>query len=71
MLVTELMPVIRELSREEKLQLMEFIQSELEQEDIMPFQPGVSYPVWSPSEAHEAAHILSKMLAEHHQAKDA
>ena len=71
MLVTELIPQIRELPREDKLLLMEFLMSELAQEGINPLQPGASYPVWSPYDAHEAAQTLEKMLEDNQKNKDA
>lgn len=69
MTTADLIPVIRELSRAEKLEIIEFLRSELEKEELQSIlKPGASYPVWSPYDCHQAARVLEEMLEEHKKA---
>jgi hypothetical protein len=71
MTLTELLPQLKELSREDKLQAMEFLRSEIVKEaPEVVLQPGKTYEVWSPYDAFEAANLLQKMLEEHQQAEE-
>ena len=46
MTTADLIPVIRELSRAEKLEIIEFLRSELEKEELQSIlKPGASYPL--------------------------
>lgn len=60
--LTELLPLLHRLSRAEKLHVMQFLVSELAQEESDLLKPGMAYPVWSPYDAHEAADAMLKVL---------
>jgi hypothetical protein len=63
MSITELLPVVQELPRQEKLQLMQWLATDLaEQEGVQILKPDTDYPVWSPFDAHEAAATLHAFL---------
>lgn len=60
--LTELLPLLHRLSRAEKLHVMQFLVSELAQEESDLFKPGMAYPVRSPYDAHEAADAMLEVL---------
>jgi len=62
--ITDLLPLVRQLNRAEKLHLMQVLVSELAQEETDLIQPGLEYPVWSPYDAYEAADIMLRILRE-------
>jgi hypothetical protein len=62
--VTKLFPLLRQLNRPEKLYIIQFLVSELAQEESELLQPGVEYPVWSPYGAFDAAAIMLNALDE-------
>ena len=65
MIVTELLPMLQNLSRADKLRIIEFLASELAKEEtISTLKHGQSYEVWSPYDAFEAETVLGKMLEE-------
>jgi hypothetical protein len=41
---------------------MQFLVTELAQEEEPTLQPGTTYEIWSPFDSHEAAHKLAQML---------
>ena len=70
MSVTELLPALHELDRGEKLQVMQFLIQELANGEEITLDPAVSYPVWSPYDAQEAAAVLLGVLANQGQSVD-
>ena len=61
--LTELLPTLQVLSRAEKLWVVQYLVFELvreEEADLL--TPDMSYPVWSPYNAYEAADTLLKAL---------
>ena len=64
MALNELLPALHELSRREKLYVVQVLVSELAQEEETLLQPDVEYSVDSPYDADEAAETLLKVLAE-------
>jgi len=61
--LADLLPAVRELSRSEKLRLIQVLAADLaETEDTASLTPGRSYPLWSPFDAHEAAKMLFDVL---------
>ena len=64
MSVPELLAVLHELNRADKLRVMQFLVLELAKEEDAAFDPEMAYPVWTPYEAFEAAETLLKALAE-------
>lgn len=70
MSLNELYATLQALPRPEKLQAIQFLTERLLEEDklLAQFQPGASYPVWSPHDSFQAADILHKMLEADRQA---
>ena len=69
MTVQELLPLVRQLDKADKLRLMQFLLQEFAQDEgiTMPapeqlFEPDQTYPVWSPTKAHQAANVLLDLL---------
>jgi hypothetical protein len=62
MAVQELIPSLRELSRSQKWEVMQFLIRELE--EGIPSVQGATYEVWSPFGSHEAALKLATLLTE-------
>ncbi len=69
--ITELLPQLRKLKRADKLYVMQFLVSELAQEESDLLRPGVNYPVWSPYDATEAANVMLKVLRTSEEKHDA
>lgn len=70
--LAELLPKLQELSRADQLRVIEFLAAELyKQETLSLLEDGRTYEVWSPYDAFEAAHVLSKMLEEDKVNQDA
>ena len=62
--LAELKSQIQELSKIDKLRLMQFLSTELvKEEDINFFVAGQEYPIWSPYGCSEAANTLMNLLA--------
>jgi hypothetical protein len=70
MSIAELLPLLRNLSRTEKLQIMQFLVQQLADEEALSLQPGATYNVWSPFNSHDAALKLAALLEEDKQAND-
>ena len=64
MQITEIMPMLHQLSRADKFRVVQCLTSELAQEEGAGLQPGVGYPVWSPHDSAEAAATLTRYLRE-------
>ena len=62
MTLTELLTMLKNLSRADKLKVMQFLITELLREEETTLQPGATYSLWSPLNSHEAAHKLSRLL---------
>lgn len=71
MLTTELLSELRQLSRAEKLRVIQILANELAAEDENALMPGAQYEVWSPFDAAGAAETLMKMLEEDETPSDA
>lgn len=69
--LAELMSQIQELSRNDKLRLMQLLATELiEEEDASFLVANREYPVWSPYDCSEAANVLMNLLATKQQEKN-
>ena len=68
--VMELLPQLRELSRADKLYLMQFLVSELAQEETDLLKPDLNYSVWSPYDAFEAANTMLQVLKSNQSNED-
>jgi ribonuclease D len=62
MVSSELISILRELSRSDKFYIMQLLISELAQQETDIIKPEQSYPVWSPYDAVEAADAMLKVL---------
>ena len=62
---SELMPVLRELPRADKFRVVQFLTTELAEEEGAGLLSGVEYPLWSPLDATDAAATLTLYLREH------
>lgn len=63
MSLSELLPSVQDLPRRDKLQLMQWLATQLATEEEVPLlSPDVEYPVWSPYDSHEAAATLAAFL---------
>ncbi|WP_034935751.1 hypothetical protein [Gloeocapsa sp. PCC 73106] len=71
--LAELMSQIQELSKIDKLRLMQFLATELVKEEdanAIFFVANQEYPVWSPYNCSEAANVLMNLLATKQQQKN-
>ncbi|MEL6222783.1 MAG: hypothetical protein AAFQ57_05275 [Cyanobacteria bacterium J06626_14] len=71
MTTSELFSNLRELSRADKLKVMQFLITELANEEEPALQAGATYSLWSPLDAHEAAHKLAQLLELEEPTQDA
>jgi hypothetical protein len=62
MISAELLHTLRTLPRADQLYLMQFLVSELAQEESDLHKSGLAYPVWSPYDAVEAADTMLVVL---------
>lgn len=62
MVSVDLLNNLRALDRSEKLHVLQVLVSELAQEEQNTLRSGVSYPIWSPYGAHEAAETMLNLL---------
>lgn len=62
MAVVDLLPALRDLSRGDKLRVVQFLVQEMAREEDALLEAGGSYPVWTPYDAHEAAETLLGVL---------
>lgn len=72
MLVTDLLPILRGLSRADKLRLMQFLVAELAKEEgVTPLEKDVNFSSVTLYNSFEAAHQLAKLLEEHQKTDNA
>jgi hypothetical protein len=62
MVSSELISMLRALSRADQFCIMQILISELAQQETDLIKPDQSYPVWSPYDAVEAADTMLKVL---------
>jgi hypothetical protein len=62
MVSAKLLQTLHSLSRADKLYLMQFLVSQLAQEESDLLKPEMAYPVWSPCDAVEAADTMLAVL---------
>jgi len=68
---TDLLPVLQELPRADKLRAVQFLVFELAQEEgVALLVAGGTYPIWTPYHAFEAATTLLNALAMDQEPKD-
>ena len=67
----ELISQVQELSKIDKLRLMQFLATELvKEENENLFIANQEYPVWSPYNCSEAANVLMNLVAKKEQEKN-
>lgn len=64
---TELFATLKNLSRADKLRIMQFLVLELAKEENISLQSEATYSLWSPYNSHEAAHKLADLLEQDKQ----
>ena len=63
MSLADLMPALQKLPRDDKLDVIRLLVSDLtRQEGIDLLQSGASYPIWTPFDAFDAAKSLQQLL---------
>jgi len=62
MQLVEVLDILKELPRTDKFRAVQFLTSELAQEEAGALWPQAEYPVWSPHEAQDAAATLTQFL---------
>ena len=61
----ELLPVVRGLSRADKLRLIAVLAGDLAREEgVAGLEEGAAYPIWTPYHAEDAAATLLRVLEE-------
>lgn len=60
--LVELVPILHDLKRSEKLFVIQYLVAELAKEETDMLKQDMEYQVWSPYEADDAAHLLLKYL---------
>ena len=64
MQLLEVLDILHELPRVDKFRVVQFLTSELAQEETGPLLPNGEYAIWSPHDAAEAAATLTQYLRE-------
>ncbi|MGE0606116.1 MAG: hypothetical protein AB7O62_03245 [Pirellulales bacterium] len=64
MLLTEMLPNVQSLSRQDKIRLILLLAQELEQDESSLIEAGQVYPIWSPDRAFVAAATMMQALEE-------
>ena len=67
MSLDELIPSLRDLNRADKFRAMQFLVSELANEEAPLLKAGGEYPIWSPYNSYEAADALLEALKRDNQ----
>lgn len=62
--IQTLLPLLKDLNRQEKLFLIQFLAAELAQQEGSTLTANVQYPVWSPYASYEAGNVLLNLLNE-------
>jgi hypothetical protein len=62
MILDELLPILRDLNRDDKLRAIQFLAAEMAKEEKLSLDANAEYTVWTPIDAFEAAKILSDIL---------
>ena len=62
MSLADLMPALQSLPRDEKLEVIRVLMSDLTQQGFDLLECGASYPVWTPLNADDAARALQRVL---------
>jgi hypothetical protein len=62
MSLSELIPLVNNLSQSDKLSLFKLLAAQIPDAELQVIFSASEYPVWSPYDAMEAANILMQMI---------
>lgn len=62
MSLSELIPLVNNLSQSDKLSLFKILAAQVPSTELQAIFSASEYPVWSPYDATEAANILMQMI---------
>lgn len=62
MCLADILPNVQQLSRSEKLRLIQLLAEDLSRSEQSLLPANQSYPVWSPTQAFSAAETMLQML---------
>jgi hypothetical protein len=62
MSLIQLIPIINDLSQPDKLTLFKLLTSQIPEADLQVIFSATEYPVYSPYDCTEAAHIIQQMI---------
>lgn len=62
MSIAQMLPEVRGLSRQDKIELFHFLAQDLEGDETPALEIGRVYPIWSPTEAFAAVDTLLQVL---------
>jgi hypothetical protein len=68
MSLTELIPLVNNLSQSDKLSLFKLLAAQVPDAELQAIFSASEYPVWSPYDATEAANILMRMIQDEQEA---
>lgn len=68
MLLSELIPLVNNLSQPDKLSLLKFLAVQVPNAELQAIFSASEYPVWSPYDSMEAANILMQMIRNEQEA---
>jgi hypothetical protein len=68
MSLSELIPLVNNLSQSDKLSLFKLLAAQVPDTELQAIFSASEYPVWSPYDATEAANILMQMIQEEQKA---
>ena len=67
MIPSNLISDLRRLDQVDKLRVMQLLVIELSKDEGALLKAGTEYPIWSPYNAYEAAHVMLGLLKSHQQ----
>jgi hypothetical protein len=68
MSLTEIIPLVNDLSQPDKLSLFKLLAAQVPDAQLQTIFSALEYPVWSPYDATEAANILMQMIQDDQEA---
>jgi hypothetical protein len=68
MSLTEIIPLVNNLSQPDKLSLFKLLAAQVPDAQLQAIFSALEYPVWSPYDATEAANILMQMIQDDQEA---
>jgi hypothetical protein len=68
MSLTEIIPLVNDLSQPDKLSLFKLLAAQVPDAQLQAIFSASEYPVWSPYDAAEAANILLQMIRDDQEA---